>query len=106
VSEKFGRTIDLMVSTNRSLCDRLVVAYAEQAAWAEPPERASGPPIDQDLKDRITSLHERLLATGDLAATVGSFDDEELQDVAKELIGINYALHRAKDDYMTELRGR
>ena len=101
--EKY-RTAVYTLAGRGPLRDRLIDAYASSATRAYPPKSGMGPPVDSELLDQIQNLHMRLNAVdavgdeGTISSTINAMTDEELDQVAEEIVSITFQLARACND--------
>jgi len=98
-AEKYGRARDLMATGRGVLRERLREAFVYQLAYVK---------ADRDLPDGLREEHEQLVAqvtraddhagVGKLAATLAVMADQELTEVAAQILALEYrirGLHEA-----------
>lgn len=99
VFEKYWAALGSLAQGGGTLAERLIDAYVSQGTRAYPMVDGIGPPVSDELAERIELLDRRLTATaggpeGAIAATIRQFEADELDDVVRELISITYGLAR------------
>lgn len=99
VFEKYWAALGSLAQGRGTLTERLIDAYVSQGTRAYPLVDGIGPPVSDELAERIQSLDRRLTATassseGAIAATIQKFDANELDDAVRELVSITYGLAR------------
>lgn len=97
--EKFNKGIFLMVaSSERSLAKRLGDAFLGEVHLADASQTAT---IDDELRDRIRALHERMTERpdpsdiGTIRATVELMTEDDARELANEMYDIHLNLLRA-----------
>lgn len=101
--EKYGTAVRILALGDAPLRDRLLDAYRSSASSAHPPRGGLGPEIDAEVQTRIEDFDARMTAAGDgpdgsIAATVAQMSDEEVREVAAELVSISRELDFAWHD--------
>jgi hypothetical protein len=91
--EKYAHAASLLAASHATLRERLEAATLE-AMHGTPRHAGAGPPVSQELTDRIVDFQAQMNTRsavgteGTLAATIARMTDEELEDAAEELIMI------------------
>lgn len=97
VWEKYYKAAQSLASNDDTLRDRVANSYVSNAVHAYPP---SGK-IPEELAERIHVLHRKLTGApdpsniGTIRASVDLMDEEELRDVAQEIVDIAFEATRA-----------
>jgi hypothetical protein len=96
--EKFGAAIRLLALDDQRLRGRLVKACAE-ALHFNPDAEHAGPEMDEALADLLRDFRERITSIsgpeGAVTATISSLTDEEVSEVARTLLDLEYRLDEA-----------
>ncbi|MBW3668208.1 MAG: hypothetical protein KY443_03250 [Actinobacteria bacterium] len=95
--EKYWAALSTLAEGQGTLPERLIDAYVSQGGRVYPLVLGMGPPVSEELAERIEALHHRLTAVaggveGAIAATVRQFDAEELDSAVRELVSITLGL--------------
>jgi len=93
VHQRFQTAVDASAAAEGTLKERLTSSYRSNCAGVELTEGS-----DQDLRDRISALANRLSSTdgpdGRIAASIEAMDGEEVLAAAQEVVDIFFAVNR------------
>lgn len=102
--EKYASSVRTLALLDSNLRARLIAAYTGGASLVGYPKDGLGPPLDEDLAERISNLHARLTERSDddqgaIAATINAMTDDDIHSAAEELLEIagelDWAWHEA-----------